>query len=114
MYYAESLAEWATALEFGDIPPKVVELAKRCIIDWVGISIYGSLSPWSKILLDVAQAEGGREEASIAVDGTMVPAASAAMVNAVMALSYDLSDTFLATALHPSCCVIGAALAMAE
>lgn len=114
MYYADRLAEWATSLKFADIPTEVVELAKLCIQDWTGITMYGSIAPWSKILLDLAKAEGGEKEASIVVDGAKVPATNAAMVNAVMALSYDLSDTFLATALHPGCCVIGAALAMGE
>ena len=72
------------------------------------------LSAFHPLLGISSSAEGGEKEASIAVDGAKVPAANAAMVNAVMALSYDLSDTFLATALHPSCCVIGAALAVGE
>ena len=113
-YYAEQMAEWATSLRIEDVPQDVLDTAKHCLSDWVGIGIYGSLSPWSQVARDIVREHGGREEATILVDGLKVPAHNAALANGIMALSYDISDTFLETALHPSCGVIAAALATAE
>ena len=101
-YYAEEVAQWALSLEPNNIPPYINDIAKRCLFDWTGISIYGSLSPWSQVIASIVKDEKGKEEASILVDGKRVPSTQAALVNGVMTLSYDLSDTFLETALHPS------------
>ena len=113
-YYAEEAARWAVCLEPKDIPPDIIDIAKRCLFDWTGISIYGWSSPWSQAIASIVKDEKGKEEASILVDGTKIPASQAALINGVMTLSYDLSDTFLETALHPSCGIISAALATAE
>ena len=113
-YYAEEVAEWTTSLNFNDIPQDVINIAKHCLSDWVGITIYGSMAPWSQAIASIVKDEKGKEEASILADGARVPAPNAALVNGVMALSYDISDTFFETALHPSCGIISSALATAE
>ena len=113
-YYAKEVAKWAASLDFNDIPQDVLGIAKHCLSDWTGITIYGSMAPWSQAIASVVKDEKGKEEASILADGTKVPAPNAALVNGVMALSYDISDTFLRTALHPSCGIISSALATAE
>ena len=114
MFYAERLAEWVVGLKYEDIPEDVVEKAKDCIYDWFCIAIYGADSPWAKALLDMVKETGGKGESTILVHKDMVPCTNAAMVNAVMALSYDLSDTYPKVELHPSCSVIASALAVAE
>ena len=114
MYYAERLAQWVVSLQYDDIPEDVIEKAKECISDWLCITVYGADSPWSKALLDVVREIGGKEEATILGYKDRVPSANAAMVHAVMALSYDLSDTYPRVELHPSCSVIASALAVAE
>ncbi len=114
MFYAERLAQWVVELKYEDLPVDVVEKAKDCIYDWAGIAVYGADSPWTKALLDMVKETGGKGESTILVHNEMVPCTNAAMVNAVMALSYDLSDTYPKVELHPSCSVIASALAMAE
>jgi len=114
MFIAERLADWVVGLRYDDIPGDVVQKAKDCIYDWVCIAIYGADSPWSKALLDIVKETGGKEESTILVHKDKVPCMNAAMVNAVMALSYDLSDTYPKVELHPSCSVIASALAVAE
>ena len=113
-YYAEEVAKWANSLTFNDIPQDVINTAEHCLSDWVGITIYGSMSPWSQTIASIVKDEKGKEEASILADGAKVPAPNAALVNGVMTLSYDISDTFMETALHPSCGIISSALATAE
>ncbi|MFH1625152.1 MAG: MmgE/PrpD family protein [Pseudomonadota bacterium] len=114
MYYAERLAKWVVDLKYQDIPVDVVEKAKVCIYDWVCITAYGGNSPWGNALVDIVREIGGKGESTILVHKDLVPCTNAAMVNAVMALSYDLSDTYPRVELHPSCSVIASALAMAE
>ncbi|MFC1858111.1 MmgE/PrpD family protein [Thermodesulfobacteriota bacterium] len=114
MYYAEKLAQWVAGLKYDDLPEDVITKAKACIYDWVCIAVYGADSPWSKVLLDIVKEKGGKAESTILVHNERVPCTEAAMVNSVMALSYDLSDTYPKVELHPSCSLIASALAMAE
>lgn len=114
MYYAEQLARWIVNLKYSDIPDDVVEKAKLCIRDWVCIAMYGANSPWSKALLEMVREIGGKEESTIFAHKDRVPSANAAMVNAVMSLSYDMSDTYPRVELHPSCSVIASAISVAE
>lgn len=113
-YSAEILAHWVEKLRFEDIPREVLTQAKLCILDWFAITTYGSNSPWARAAANLAREEGGKEEASILPQGEKFPCANAALVNGVSALSYDLSDTLLETALHPNCSLVGTALALAE
>ncbi len=114
MYYSERMADWAVSLCYEDLPPDVIEIAKRAIADWTFATIYGARSEWGKIVVDIVKTDGGSKESTILVDGTMVPCTNAAMANAVMSLAYDMTDTFLAHALHPSCSIVAGALAVGE
>ena len=67
----------------------VVESAKERIIDVVGCTIGGANAPGCSMLLDLVREWGGREEATIIVHGVKVPAHNAALVNSIMARSYD-------------------------
>jgi len=53
--------------------------------------MYGANSPWSKALLEMVREMGGKEESTILAHKDRVPSANAAMVNAVMSFSYDVS-----------------------
>ena len=48
----KALAEFATALRYEDIPAQAVAIAKACIIDTVGVVLFGSTLPWSRIVAD--------------------------------------------------------------
>lgn len=114
MYYSEKMAQWAVSLRYEDIPSDVVKLAKRTIADWVFATIYGARSEWGKIIVDIAKSDGGKKESTILVDGTKAPCTNAAMANAVMSLAYDITDTFMEHALHPSCSIVASAMAVGE
>ena len=59
---AQTLAEFATQLQYDRIPGDVIERAKACVIDTVGACTYGSTLPWSKIVIGYAEqyGRGGR------------------------------------------------------
>ena len=41
------LAEFASDLRYEDIPASVISIAKACIIDTIGVALFGSSLPWS-------------------------------------------------------------------
>jgi 2-methylcitrate dehydratase PrpD len=74
---------------FENFDASLVEKARERIIDVVGCIIGGANAPGCSMLLDLVREWGGREEATIIVHGGKVPAHNAALVNSIMARSYD-------------------------
>lgn len=68
---------------------EVIEQAKYRIIDIVGCAIGGANASGCSMIRDLVQEWGGREEATILVHGIKAPAHDVAMVNCIMARSFD-------------------------
>ena len=54
----KALAEFAAEFRYDDIPQPAVAIAKACIIDTVGVVLFGSTLPWSKIVDDYVHHTG--------------------------------------------------------
>lgn len=67
----------------------VIERAKDRVIDVMGCAIGGANAPGCSMLLELVARWGGKKEATIIAHGVKVPAHNAAMMNSVMARSYD-------------------------
>jgi 2-methylcitrate dehydratase PrpD len=85
----EKLAANALETRFENFDPATLESTRYRIIDTVGCLIGGSGDTGNTGLVRLLRDEGGREEATILVHGGKVPAVNAAMVNSVMARSFD-------------------------
>lgn len=70
-----------------------IDRAKNRIIDVVGCLIGGANGPGCSMLIDLVREWGGKKESTILVHGGKVPAQNAALVNCVMARSYDFEPT---------------------
>src|SRR5208283_4686981 len=81
------------SVSFEDIDSDTVERARGRLIDVVGCILGGSRASGCSMLVDLAQEWGGRGDGTILVHGTKVPAHHAAMINCVMARSYDFDPT---------------------
>jgi 2-methylcitrate dehydratase PrpD len=85
----EKLAANALVTRFENIDKDTLEATKYRIIDTVGCLIGGSTDTGNPELVNLMRGEGGKEEATILVYGGKIPAANAAMVNSIMARSFD-------------------------
>lgn len=74
---------------FENFDQATIENARNRIIDVLGCLIGGANAPGNSALIGLVREWGGREEATILVHGGRLPAHSAAMVNSIMARSYD-------------------------
>ena len=45
------LAERSAGLSFDQLPDDVVAMARRCVLDWLGVTVVGSLEPAPLTLL---------------------------------------------------------------
>jgi 2-methylcitrate dehydratase PrpD len=75
--------------KFEDIPPATINHAKNRLLDCIGCMICGANDTGNPELLQIVQDWGGKPEARIFVHGDKVPAPMAAMVNCIMARSFD-------------------------
>ena len=108
---AESIAVWAHALAFSDIPKEVIEASKLHILDTLGIGIAGGADEVGLITRRWLP-HAGSGSASILSDPRKVSAVDAAFVNGLVthALDFD-GGTFGG---HPGPCIVPAILAAAE
>lgn len=85
----EALTANILETRFEHIDHATVENSKYRIIDIVGCAIAGVNAVGNAELVKLVNDWGGKEEASILVYGNKVPAHHAAMVNSIMARSFD-------------------------
>jgi 2-methylcitrate dehydratase PrpD len=111
---AQTLAEFAAATAFEDLPPQVVHSVTQRVLDTLGICLAASSFGLADGVADLVGGWGGREESGVVMRVGRYPAPQAALVNGTLAHSLDFDDTHLPSVLHPSASVVPAALAMGE
>ena len=87
--YVDKISENVLKADFENIDKETLENAKNRILDLIGCSIGGADGPGNKAIIDLVKSWGGKEESTIFVHGGKVPAHNAAMINSIMARSYD-------------------------
>ncbi|RJF98636.1 MmgE/PrpD family protein [Noviherbaspirillum saxi] len=110
----QRLASFAAGMTFEQIPAALRDSAKEHLLDTLGVAIASSGFGFAKSALQgvLALGEGG---ASTAIGfGDRMSAASAALVNGVLAHGLDYDDTHIAAIYHASAPVMPAALAVGE
>jgi 2-methylcitrate dehydratase PrpD len=115
----EALAANVTETQFKNLDSPTIELAKNRIIDILGSVIGGANASGNKELTDLVRQSGGQKESTIMIFGQRIPMEHAAMVNSVMARSYDfevmayvLEGKFFPS--HHAATTVPTALALAE
>jgi 2-methylcitrate dehydratase PrpD len=108
------LAEFVTKSRPEDCPEAAREVARRAILDCLGVMLAGSGEPAARILQHVARAEGGAPLATVVGTGRRTGAVWAALCNGTAAHALDYDDTNFALMGHPSAPVLAAALAAGE
>ena len=108
------LAERACAITYDMLPEPVRELARQCVLDYLGVGLGGADDPLIRILLDELSDAGGASQAAVIGHDTRLPALSAALANGAIAHALDYDDVNLAMPGHPSVAILPALLALAE
>ncbi|HEV2099360.1 MAG TPA: MmgE/PrpD family protein [Stellaceae bacterium] len=108
------LAKRAVELQSDDLPAPVRELARQCVLDYLGCAIAGAGDPLVRMLLDEMVEAGGTEQASVVGHRVRVPVLAATLVNGAAGHALDYDDVNLAMPGHPSVAVLPGLLALAE
>jgi 2-methylcitrate dehydratase PrpD len=109
-----TLAERARAVTYDALPDEVRELARQCLLDYLGVGLAGADDELVHILLAELSEAGGAAQAGVIGHGARLPVLSAALVNGAIAHALDYDDVNLAMPGHPSVAILPALLALAE
>ncbi len=108
------LAHNSMSITLDTLPTEVVEVARHCLLDWLGVTLAGSREPLTRILIDEAVEEGGNPQATVIGDGRKLSMLQAAVVNGSAGHALDYDDVILVMPGHPTVPVVPALLALGE
>jgi aconitate decarboxylase len=108
------LARFAAGLRFEDIPEPIVGHAKLCILDGLGVALFGAGLPWTGHVREVARAEGATPVASFWGTPHRGSVAQAALVNGTAGHAFEMDDIHKESIVHPNSLACPVAFAFAE
>ena len=108
------LSRYVEQLRYEALPHEVVEQAKLCFLDWLGVTLGGSGHPLVEMLIRLAEHQGGNRQATLIGRDMLVPMLQAALINGSASHALDYDDVHTVMIGHPSVPVLPAALALAE
>jgi 2-methylcitrate dehydratase PrpD len=112
---SNALASFVVGTRYEDLPEHTRTMAKRCLLDGVGVSLAATgLAPVCRPFVEYAIEQGGRGQSTIFGSGMRVPAAMAAFANGALAHALDFEDAHDGALLHPNAPTIPAALSACE
>src|ERR1700744_3012806 len=109
-----TLARFAAATRWEDLPAQVRHQAKRSFMNLFAVALAGCRTEPVEIALGSLAEFSGRKQATLIGRGERIDALSAAFLNAAAANVRDFCDTHLRTVIHPTAPVAPAGLALAE
>jgi 2-methylcitrate dehydratase PrpD len=118
-----NVAEFVVNTKYSAVPPEVLELGKKSILDGLGLALSGSKAETAVLIEKYARPFGFRPAgATVLGSASKLPTRFAAFANGVAVHVDDFDDTQLALGkdrvygllVHPTVCVLPAALATAE
>ena len=108
------LSDYATSLDYNQIPIDAVEKTKGLIVDTIGCALGGYDSFPSQVAVDLAQSVTSKQPATVLVSGHSTTPDLAAFANGVMIRYLDFNDGYTSIdSGHPSD-AIAAVLPLAE
>ncbi|MEA2742774.1 MAG: hypothetical protein QOG25_1145 [Acetobacteraceae bacterium] len=107
------LAHFAVGLRFEDIPHAVVDHAKLCFLDGLGVALFGAGLPWTGHVREMLLAEGATPAASFWGTAHHGSIAQAALVNGTTS-QHSKWTTSQESIVHPNSPACPVALATAE
>jgi 2-methylcitrate dehydratase PrpD len=108
-------AAFVQELSFDALPRDVVEQAKRCLLDLIGVAAAGSRTEASRIANAYAASQlGGNPSARLLFDGRRAGLAGAAFAGATTIDAIDAHDGHVLTKGHAGAAVLPALLALAD
>ncbi|TWF47475.1 MmgE/PrpD family protein [Neorhizobium alkalisoli] len=112
---SRQLAQFSRDLRYEDIPGDIVAAARNAILDTIGVMVFGSSLPWSRIVIEYATLYGGIGASTIIGTEFKVSTPLAALANGTLAHAFEMDNLRQPSAgVHHGSTIVPALLAMAE
>jgi len=108
------LLDFLTTVGSGDVPEAVIHESKRCLLDYLGVTIAAADEPAVTIARRQYEALGGHPQTRALGTSVRLRVTDAAMVNGIAAHAFDFDDTHVPTILHPTTPLYSAGLGLAD
>ena len=108
------LARFAAGLQFRDIPAAVIDHAKLCVLDGLGVALFGAGLPWTQHVRAMAVAEGATPAALFWGSAQRGSVAQAALVNGTAGHAFEMDDIHKESIVHPNSLACPVVFAFAE
>ena len=111
----KALADFTAGLCYEKLSKHSIDMAKKCLLDWMGIAIRGSQENSVRIIHDVIL-QGDVPQANLlgSKPAQKVSALNAAFINSAASHSLDFDDLHNPSIIHPACVVVSPSLAICE
>ena len=114
MRVIDQLSQYIVAARATELPREVADKAKHHILDTLAAMVSGSRLRPGRLAIRYARSQRGKRESTVVGSNLMVPAATAALANGILAHADETDETHWHSRTHPACAIIPAALAMGE
>ena len=112
--YTKGIAEFVSGLQFGDIPPEVIQRIKLLILDSLGCSLYGQKLEWTRILQETLAAVDSSNSSQIWGTNKRLSLPHAVLVNGTQIQSFELDDVHRQGVMHVGAVVLPGLIGIAE
>ena len=107
------IAEFLASLSQRTLPAEVLDMARLCLADWLGVALGAANEPTAHIVRDTAVQWSNAGSSTVLLGGT-ASAPVAALCNGTLAHCLDFDDTYVKAIVHTSAPVWAATLAVGE
>src|SRR5689334_22884654 len=114
MAFASDLARWSSTLRADDIPDDVRHATRLRLLDIIGLSLAGAVTPLGRSTRQAAVALSPPGPCTIAGTGDRVSISQAALANGTFSQALEFDDTHNESIVHMSSPAVASALALAE
>ena len=101
-YITQALIDTVRGLSYGSISDDALEVARHCLLDYLGVALAGSSEPLVQMLVKVVAGGDGPDEAGLIGRSERVSKLNAALINGAAAHALDYDDTHTALMGHPT------------
>ena len=107
-------AKWAAELEYEHLPQKVVQIAKYCFLDTIGVALAGSQAQSALKVKEYAADNSSHGNSSIWGSTIKTTAEIAALSNGTACHALDYDETNYSSIGHPAAIIVPALLALSQ
>ncbi len=112
-FLSEYLGDWAQSVDCTDVPALVRDIARAAILDTAAVGVAGTQTRVGQLAHSLAPIDPA-PAISKTWTGTVLPASSAAYVNAACCHALDMDDTCFSGIIHGSSVILAVVLAAAQ